>query len=191
MKTYAGLAIVLVLPFLLLSSLTVEAQGSESSDPHSAVSAELIAGTLAGAASGVAGAYLFAVSCVAHAEGWAALACFAAAALGYIVGVPVGSVVGVNVAGSLSGVRGNFLLSVLGGIGGGAVGLGFAGLLAKVFDGLPESASLAIFLGVVPFLSSAGATLGYNVGAQMVASSTEAAHSSGVLRRQPRALIVP
>ncbi len=151
---------------LLVSTIPVQAQDSDIVDPQSAVPLELIAGTVGGAGFGLAGAYLASVACLAQAEGWEGLACIGFAALGYLIGVPVGSTVGVNIAGLLSGVHGNVLLSALGAIGGEVAAIGFAALIAGAADGLPESVNIAMFLGVIPFASSAGATLGFNVGAQ-------------------------
>jgi hypothetical protein len=156
----------LVVATLFVSAWPTLAQELEPRSPQSAVPAELIAGTVGGAALGVAGALILSHACLAQAVGWEALACIGAVALGYVIGVPIGSTVGVNVAGSLSGVQGNVLLSALGAIGGEFVGLGFSIIFSPLFE---DSGSTGVFaaLVVIPFLSSVGATVGYNVAAQM------------------------
>lgn len=160
----------LMVVVLSLSASTAQAQ---EAGPQSAVPAELIAGTVGGAALGAAGAYILASTCRPD-QGLGTLICLAAAAMiGYVIGVPIGSTMGVNIAGALSGVRGNFLLSVLGAILGEAIGIG----IAEVFGEPSESVGVIMALGVIPFLSSAGATLGYNVGAQM-AMETQVAEAS-------------
>lgn len=151
---------------LLVSTIPVQAQDSKRPEPESAVPLELVAGTVGGAGFGLAGAYLAAAACLAQAEGWEGFACIGFAVLGYLIGVPVGSTVGVNIAGLLFGVHGNVLLSALGAIGGEVAAIGFAALIVGVADGLPESVNIAMFLAVIPFASSAGATLGFNVGAR-------------------------
>jgi len=145
---------------------------SVQAGPADAVPAELVAGTVGGAAFGVGGGVLLLFSCLAEAEGFGALACIGAAVIGYVAGVPVGATLGVNVAGSLSGVRGNSLLSGLGAVGGEALGLGITALIAEGTGGLPEPIGWTMFLGVIPLLSSAGATWGYNVGAHETSGFT-------------------
>jgi hypothetical protein len=73
----------------------------------------------------------------------------------------------VNVAGSLASVQGHIFLSALGAVLGEAAGLGIASLVINAFDDLPEPLGWGLFLGVVPLMSSAGATLGFNVGARV------------------------
>jgi hypothetical protein len=157
----------LIVAILLLVLVGFSAQAGSAD----AIPAELIAGTVGGAAFGVGGGAIMLFSCLAEAEGFGALACIGAAVIGYALGVPVGATLGVNVAGSLSGVQGNLLLSALGAVGGEALGLGITALVAQGAGGLPEPLGWTMFLGVIPFLSSAGATWGYNVGAQATGTS--------------------
>jgi len=128
---------------------------------------ELVAGTLGGLAFGAAGGYLLLQSCLAEAEGLEALACIFSGLLGYAIGLPIGSTIGVNAAGALLGVRGNLILSFLGAIGGELLGTGVFVLAVSLSGDLPETLGLIIVFGVVPLLSSAGATLGFNAGARL------------------------
>ena len=138
--------------------------------PRDAVPAELAAGTLGGAVLGVGGAYVATVACASEAEGWAVLACIGYGVLGYLVGVPVGSAVGVHVAGSAWGVEGNTWLSLLGAVGGEAGGLlSSSGLGALGGEEPPEALQIVSLLGLTPLASSAGATWGFNVGARLSA----------------------
>ncbi|OGF55730.1 MAG: hypothetical protein A2Z21_06455 [Candidatus Fraserbacteria bacterium RBG_16_55_9] len=71
-------------------------------------------------------------------------------------------------------MQGNALLSILGAIGGEAAGLGLGALTTKIFGELTEPVGTLIFLGVIPFASSAGASWGYNFGAEMIPPPTAA-----------------
>ena len=160
------LAIAVGLAGWLLSAVPMGA-AAQVEEPRDAVAWELLGGTLGGALFGVGGGYLAAVSCLADAQGLGALACIVAAMLGYVAGLPVGVTLGVNAVGSLSGVQGNVLLSALGAVLGEAAGLGLVALVSNAMGDLPEAVGWTLILGAVPFLSSVGATLGYNVGARM------------------------
>lgn len=166
----ARFVVVVAVLWLAWSASPVSAQPL----PSDAVPVELIAGTLGGATLGIGGFLVAFSTCAADVEdveGWgaigAAIACAAFGVLGYAIGVPVGATAGVNLAGSLSGVQGNFLLSALGAVGGDIVGLGLSGLVASMSEEMPDALAALLVLGVVPLSSSAGATLGYNVGARM------------------------
>lgn len=139
--------------------------GPES--PQDVVPLEVLGGTLGGAAFGVAGGAIAFVTCIGEAQGFEALGCAILAAFGYAIALPIGSTLGVNVAGSLAGVQGRVLLSALGAVLGEAAGLGIAALVINAFDDLPEPLGWGLFLGVVPLMSSVGAALGYNVGARV------------------------
>lgn len=166
MRVHACVVLVFVLFLVSVPSLLAQ---EELPNPQAAVPAELIAGTLGGAALGLAGTYIASTACLSHVQGWAAFGCIAYAALGYLVGVPLGSVVGVHVAAAHYHVQGNLLLSILGGIGGEAAGLGCAALATKIFGDMTEPFGTLMFLGVIPFSSSVGAAWGYNAGARSVA----------------------
>ena len=154
---------------LLLVMPTVASYAQAS--PRDAVPAELAAGTLGGAVVGGGTAYLAAAICAADADGWEALACIAYGALGYVVGLPIGTTVGVHIAGAAWGVDGNTLLSVLGAIGGEAGGLLITSGLGALQDDPPEAFQVLAFLGLTPLASSAGATWGFNVGATLSRNS--------------------
>ncbi|MBI1729740.1 hypothetical protein HYR53_03895 [Candidatus Acetothermia bacterium] len=97
----------------------------------------------------------------------------------HALGLPTGAILGVNLAGSHSGVQGNLWLSILGGIGGGAVGmLTAASLNTALGEEAPAFVSAALFLGVAPFLASLGATWGYNSGAKLAPEAHSSARST-------------
>jgi len=160
---YLHFLVALAVVLTLLPAVVATAQPS----PRDAVPAELIAGTLGGAVVGVGSGYAATVACASQAEGWAALACIGYGVLGYLIGVPIGSTVGVHLAGSAWGIDGNTWLCVLGAVGGEAGGLLIASGISSLYDDDPPEAFLVFsFLGVTPFASSAGATWGFNVGAR-------------------------
>jgi len=137
--------------------------------PQEAVHAELLMGTLGGAAGGVLGFFGTFALCMASGEdttGWGSLICAILGIYGYGVGVPVGAALGVNLTGNALGVRGSVFLSALGaalGFGAGAFGLAVVGEATGGDDPL----ILGTALVVVPFTSALGATLGYNLGARL------------------------
>jgi hypothetical protein len=145
------------------------------SDPKEAQSTELIAGTAGGAALGFGSAYLLGELCLSQTTGLDSIGCITFILIGYALGLPTGAIVGVNLAGAHSGVQGNLWLSILGGIGGGAIGiLTAASLNNAVGEQVPGFVGAALFLGLAPFLASLGATWGYNSGAKL----TPEVHSS-------------
>lgn len=154
----------------LLGLIIVMGAGSalaQPEGPQDVVPLEILGGTLGGAAFGVAGGAIAFVTCIGEAQGFEALGCAILAVFGYMIALPIGSTLGVNVAGSLAGVRGHTFLSALGAVLGEAAGLGIASVAINAFDDLPEPLGWGLFLGVVPLMSSLGATLGYNVGARV------------------------
>ncbi len=140
---------------------------AQPESPQEAVPVEILGGTLGGAAFGVAGGVIAFVTCIGEAQGFEALGCAILAVFGYMIALPIGSTLGVNVAGSLAGVQGHLFLSALGAVLGEGVGLGIAVLVINAFEDLPEPLGWGLFLGVVPLMSSIGSTLGYNVGARV------------------------
>lgn len=159
---------VLIIMTVALTMTAAVGADAQPMAPRDAVPAEVVAGTLGGAVLGVGSAYVATLACASQAEGWAALACIGYGVLGYLVGVPVGSTVGVHLAGSAWGIEGNTWLSVLGAVGGEAGGLLVAsGLGALSGDEPPEALQVVSLLGLTPLASSAGATWGFNVGARL------------------------
>ena len=159
--------------YSLLGLGTAQDQGAS---PEGAVNAELFWGTLSGIGIGVGGTLLgFAIAapiCSGITTGagdplsglFANIICMGiGGTIGYVIGVPVGTTVGVNITGELSGVKGNLPLSILGAIGGEGVGV----VVSIPVSQVPLVNLLMSTVGI-PFLSSAGATLGYNLDAQMV-----------------------
>ena len=156
---FVSLALMLAPSFRAIAALN---------NPSEAVTTELIAGTAGGAALGFGSAYLLGQLCLSQTTGLDSIGCIAFILLGYLVGMPTGAILGVNLAGSGSGVQGNLWLSILGGIGGGAIGMLAAGALNNaVGEQVPAFVGAALFLGVWPFLASLGATWGYNSGAKL------------------------
>ncbi len=134
------------------------AGGVWAAEPQEAVRSEFWVGTLAGYAVGIGG--MFGVSALASAGcdgGWE---CFGRAIvgafLGYTGGSAVGASLGVWATGNAYGVEGNVALCFLGGVGGAATSAGLA-LLVEI----PE------LLVLVPPAAAAGATAGFNVGAEL------------------------
>ena len=163
MRRRAGVVLIVA----LMAFGAIEEAAAQPTSPQEAVPAELMAGALGGALAGAGGAYAAIAVCAADAEGWDALACIGYGVLAYLVGVPVGSTVGVHIAGAAWGVDGNTLLSVLGAVGGEVGGLLITSGLGALQDDPPEAFQVFAFLGLTPFASSAGATWGFNVSAKM------------------------
>jgi len=124
--------------------------------PEEAVLPELVVGTLAGYAGGLAGAFVLTAVLTAGAEGWGVLgATILGTVLGYTGGGALGASFGVATTGSLLGVEGNIGLCFLGGAGG-------AGLMI----GLRVATEFQPLLWLLPPAAAAGATAGFNMGAR-------------------------
>ncbi len=142
--------------------------------PGQAVPAELFWGTLGGAAFGVGGffgAFALCLASVSDSSGWAALGCAILGIYGYGLGVPIGTTLGVSWAGARAGVQGSVLLSALGAVLGEVLGLGILIGISNALEGSDEL-MIPLAVGFVPLMSALGATLGYNLGAQVAPSST-------------------
>ncbi len=126
--------------------------------PEDAVRSEFWVGTLTGYAVGIGG--LFGVSAIVSAGCGGGWECFGRAILGALIGYTGGSAVGASLGvwatGNAYGVDGNVTLCFLGGMGGAATSAAL-GLIV----GVPE------LLVLVPPAAAAGATAGFNVGAEL------------------------
>ncbi len=156
--------------FLSVALILIPAQfvSAKVEEPQEAFGSELLIGTIGGAALGFGAAFALGEICLSQTTGLDSIGCIGAFILGYMMGVPTGSIIGVNWAGSQSGVEGNLFLSILGGIGGSALGMLTATTVNAAFEeSASEVVSLALFLGVAPFMASLGATWGFNAGAEL------------------------
>lgn len=137
-------------------------------DPSAYFAHEVLGGWLGGVGGGIGGFLLTYALCLqaVNLGGYGSLVCVGLGAIGYGVGAPVGAAVGVNVAGNLNHVQGNWFLSFLGGIAGGGVAAAAVGALDRA--GLNHPALMLPLLGLgVPLGSAFGAALGYNIDAKL------------------------
>ncbi|MGY4707055.1 hypothetical protein ACVNPS_04795 [Candidatus Bipolaricaulota sp. J31] len=144
--------------------LSVLAPAAEAGDGGIVFTTQVVAGTVGGALLGLAGFWGATWWCLASAEdaGPGALACFITGVYGYLIGLPLGTTLGVIASGMSFGVEGNALFAVLGAILGEALGIGLLSLIHDGTGGVDE-ATVAAALGLVPFASAVGATMGYHV----------------------------
>jgi len=170
----------------LIALHPVYAQTDKTADPNDYFVAELIGGSVGALGGGVAGGAVGALAdilvCPALYPG-KSLACDVfpgpGAGIGYIVGIPVGTVIGVYTVGSMNHAQGNLWLSSLGALVGESVGVGITVLLINLLgytfgmiDGIDSSTAAIVsvsaavaVLVVVPVVTALGAVIGYNVGA--------------------------
>ena len=160
-----GHRIVLILALCGLLALSALAPAAEAGDGGMLFTTQVVAGTVGGALLGLAGFWGATWWCLASAgdAGLGALACFITGVYGYLIGVPLGATLGVTASGASFGVEGNTLLAALGAILGEALGIG---LLSVIYEGTAgaDEAVMAAALGLVPFVSAVGATMGYHAG---------------------------
>ncbi|MBC7098344.1 hypothetical protein H5T52_04390 [Candidatus Bipolaricaulota bacterium] len=144
---------------LLVLSMVVGLSGGFilAAAPEEAMLPELVVGTLAGYAGGLAGAFVLTAVLTAGAEGWEVLgATILGTVLGYTGGAALGASLGVATTGSLLGVEGHIGLCFLGGAGGAGLMIGLR--LATEFQPL---------FWLLPPAAAAGATAGFNMGARV------------------------
>ncbi len=143
--------------FIVALALLLAGGSAFAVQPEDVVLPEFLAGTLGGYAGAVIGAYTLSWAFAAGATGWDALGrAIFGAFLGFTGGTVVGSSLGVIVAGSLLGIDGNIGLCFLGAAAGTGVGFGI---------GIAFNISETV-LPLTPPIAAAGATVGFNVGAQ-------------------------
>jgi len=140
-------------------------------DPSAFFGYEVLGSWLGAVGGGVGGFLLGFFICMAgmdtNSDAYAGLACLiGGGGIGYLVGTPLGAMSGAAVVGGMNHVRGNLLLSTLGGVAGEGAGVFGIGVLAGV--GLDSDLGGVAYLAGVPLFSALGATWGYNVGATIV-----------------------
>lgn len=143
-------------------------------DPTAFFGFEVLGGWLGGVGGGIGGFFLGFFLCLGSlgdAPGLAGLGCLVGGGgLGYLIGTPVGSTLGVSIVAALNGVQGNLLFGFVGGVAGEGAGILTVATLAGI--GLDSDFDGGAYLVGVPLVSALGATLGYNVDATFKATQT-------------------
>jgi hypothetical protein len=137
---------------------------------------EVASGTVGAVAGGFIAAYavsgvnpfqLFFLPC---GEGLGSLICGAYKAmafLGFLIGVPVGSTLGVGIAGSFNHVRGNILLAFGGAIAGEALGFSVLNAASGLLSGFSGEGRVLVILSTLVLSTVLGTTYGYNINATL------------------------
>jgi len=145
-------------------------------DPTAFFGFEVLGGWLGGVGGGIGGFFLDFFLCLGSLSddvGLAGLGCLVGGGgLGYLIGTPVGSTLGVSIVSALNGVQGNLLLGFVGSVAGEGAGILTVATLAGI--GFDSDLGGAAYIAGVPLVSALGATLGYNVDAKFKASQAPA-----------------